>query len=1279
MKLKIFYSWQSQTDVSLNKIFIREAIDDAVQTIKKKDGYKDVEFEIIEGTRNSPGSPPVASEIVEEIIPDCDIFIADLSVVNKLRRFSKFMMTKLFREQYRPQQNNNVIHEHGSARTKLGVNRIIGVLNGAFGSPNENPENITFDVRHLKFPIEYNLPNSKNKEVEKVALVNRLIDAFDSTVSYAIAHQKNRHVPFCIFDDWRNQSQFEEEYVVSDKSRVISETILNNINNGEVKSIRLLGLSGLGKTRLLFETFKPNGQQESLLRANRILYINYNIFSDVDYPSLIDGLVRENEDRIIILDNCPVSLHRRLVKLLNTSNNRLFLISIDSNPEEKDLDQIDGVNYILIKKEELGNVVDEIIERDFGELDIAQRAKIKEFSQGIPLMAVLIAKSIKEGEQYIGRLDDKDILDRLLGLKGKDGENRTILKSCSIFSRFGYYDDVRTELKFIAGNKNITSIDGHPDVVVNMFDEVCTYYLKREIFERKGRFLSMRPFPLSMYLAQEWLEPCAPERLLAVIGDIAEQPVSIRRSLADALAEQMKYLGYNDKAVQIVQKITGHGSPFDNAEVLNTELGSRLFRSFVEVNPIAVCENLIRNFSPKSQEELLGVREGRRNLVWILEKLCFDKRTFHKSAKLLCAFAIAENESWANNATGQFLHLFNIMLAGTEATLDDRLQIIEWALTQPDSRYVELGIDAMKIGLGYGQFSRMQGAEQQGVKKLKDFEPTSSDISRYWHGILSNLERIIYNSPAIGIKAATIMTDTLEGIISAGFGTVIIPYIKRVAEWKHNDWEEARIALIRAKKWDGSNMPSLLKKQVDEIINELTKVDFASRYKFAGQEYYLVNEPFSSDKVKDILKRLAFEFAESYASWEENVNVLYNTTQAYSFHFGTALYGYLRDSNEKVNQFISLSISEIIKIQPDKRDLSVLNGFISVAEYSVREAFYKNLFQNESLCRFLFPFISDDLDGERFIDLLFNLVDEGKCEIKNFYRFEHGRLLRSLSQDQLTKFFTGLFKYGSEGYKVVLESIFALTYDDNGRLKSMLPFAKECFSVVGFIGVSRAMDGFKWSELLIKILSNREESAFAVEINDAVIASISSENTYHLNGYIQNLYETLMGVHFSNIWPRLSATLLSRDENYRKFWGLKNILGSHIGGISRHSGIILMGNIDMMFDWCRQNQPSAPARFAELIPIFDKGNSDYTNWHPVALRLINEFGHHKEVLGSLSSNMGTFSWTGSIVPLLKAKQTLFTAICNHPKSEVKNWANTNIRYLEEEILRENNHDAESML
>lgn len=74
-------------------------------------------------------------------------------------------------------------------------------------------------------------------------------------------------------------------------------------------------------------------------------------------------------------------------------------------------------------------------------------------------------------------------------------------------------------------------------------------------------------------------------------------------------------------------------------------------------------------------------------------------------------FAIAENETWANNATTQFLHLFNIHLSGTEADLGERWKIIEWLLNKGDEAHYDFAIRAMKIGLNFGHASRMGGAE----------------------------------------------------------------------------------------------------------------------------------------------------------------------------------------------------------------------------------------------------------------------------------------------------------------------------------------------------------------------------------------------------------------------------------------------------------------------------------------------------------------------------------------------------------------------------------------
>ena len=67
--------------------------------------------------------------------------------------------------------------------------------------------------------------------------------------------------------------------------------------------------------------------------------------------------------------------------------------------------------------------------------------------------------------------------------------------------------------------------------------------------------------------------------MLNVITDItAEDSRTNSQMLTTAFASQMSHLAGNEKAKKFVSIITGNSSPIANAEVLNTKLGSRLFR-----------------------------------------------------------------------------------------------------------------------------------------------------------------------------------------------------------------------------------------------------------------------------------------------------------------------------------------------------------------------------------------------------------------------------------------------------------------------------------------------------------------------------------------------------------------------------------------------------------------------------------------------------------------------------------------------------------------------------
>ena len=1275
MKITIFYSWQLTTSAKYNKNFISNCIKTAVKKIKQIPDFKNIDFEVKDAVRGESGQVPIADTIIQKIIPDCDIFIADLTA-DRVNKISKWLFKN------KPTPNPNVMTEYGVALNSLKKQRIISVLNtNPNGSPTEknNAEIIPFDLRHDRFPTEYNFSNKNESEKTEIKkkLVEGLIIALKPTIQNVLETQKSKFRPFIAWREWNElmKNPQSDKFISNVKIQEIQKSILTTIDSPS--AIRLLGLSGLGKTRILLETFRPKeNDNSSLLSSNRVLYVNCNDYpNQINFAEIITKIKGDKKDAILIVDNCDISTHKLIVRNLNS----LSLITIDSNPEENG--STEGTNYLSIGKNDLSDIVTQLVDNDFQNVGEENVAKIKDFSQGIPLMAVLLGESVKNGEKFIGKLDDKELLDKLLGTKGNEEKHRTILKSCSIFNYFGFYDEFATQTEFIAKSTNITSLNGDDNVKINDFIDTCNHYLKREIFEKRGRFIGMRPFPLAMSLAQEWLEPLTPKRLIAVISEIAMLEEPDKTGLSKAFAEQMKYLGYNEKAVEIIDKIVGTDSPFDNAEVLNTELGSRLFRSFVEVNPIAVSKNFKRQFFNKTKEELLKIEEGRRNIVWTLEKLCFDKRTFSDSAKILLQFAIAENETWGNNATNQFLHLFNTHLSGTEADLNERWKVIEWALQYGDEQHYEFAVQAMKRGLNFGHFSRMGGAEQQGSRKLIDNNPTWKEIEVYWNNILNKLLEIIKSNNEYSELASDTIANSIRTIFHTRMGKLIIPFLTEISNLKNNDWDSGLKGLKYARKYEKHSISDKQLEEINNLIELLTKTDFSTRYLNLSSSYHIDNdETYSSEKVISAIIELADEFIKSEVSWEETFQSFYKNQQVFSYHFGKRLSELLKDDKEKVSHFINYSLEVILKIPIKERNYTVLGGFIANSDEAIKKEFYSDLFQSRDFSCQLFYFLSIDKTGNQYFDLLFELIDNNICELSNFYSYGYSNVLSQFSLEELEVFSERLFAYNEEGYALVSDLYFDLGYGDEAKKKSLIPIYKKCIFKLGFNRkFNRQLDDYKWSEAIALIISNEKEVDFAQFINKAVIESISWENSYHLDHYIQSTYEILLKIHFNSIWKDLSQALLSTDEDYIKFYGLKHILGSHIGGVGRSVGVLFEGDLNSIFDWCEHNKPLAPSRLAELTPIFDNKNTDYQKWHPVALRLIDEFGDIKDVLSHLSSNMGTYSWSGSVVPFLKSKKELFKQISNHRIENVRDWANSNIGYLDKDIEREQNRDAENFI
>lgn len=133
----IFYSWQADREAKLCRDFIRRALDTAAGAIAAELA---VPVLVDSDTSGVPGTPPVTQTILDKI-DACDIFVADMSFIGRADS------GKLL-------PNPNVMAEYGYARRAKGNERILLLMNTAFGPP----EDLPFDLRHLRHPTRYEVP-----------------------------------------------------------------------------------------------------------------------------------------------------------------------------------------------------------------------------------------------------------------------------------------------------------------------------------------------------------------------------------------------------------------------------------------------------------------------------------------------------------------------------------------------------------------------------------------------------------------------------------------------------------------------------------------------------------------------------------------------------------------------------------------------------------------------------------------------------------------------------------------------------------------------------------------------------------------------------------------------------------------------------------------------------------------------------------------------------------------------------------------------------------------
>ncbi len=212
-------------------------------------------------------------------------------------------------------------------------------------------------------------------------------------------------------------------------------------------SVRLTGLSGVGKTRLIQAMFDERVGEQALNRC-QAFYADMSDSPDPDPRTFAEQLIAHKTRAILIVDNCPPDLHRRLTQCCSESHSTVSLLTVeydvrDNLPEETSVFRLEPASDEIIEK---------LVEKHFPHISQVDARTIANFSGGNARVAISLANTIQHGETLSG-LRDEELFERLFRQRNEPNENLLIsAEVCSLVYSFEGTDtnSEKSELNFLA-------------------------------------------------------------------------------------------------------------------------------------------------------------------------------------------------------------------------------------------------------------------------------------------------------------------------------------------------------------------------------------------------------------------------------------------------------------------------------------------------------------------------------------------------------------------------------------------------------------------------------------------------------------------------------------------------------------------------------------------------------------------------------------------------------------------------------------------------------------
>ncbi|MEB3792938.1 hypothetical protein [Acinetobacter sp. IK40] len=1049
----------------------------------------------------------------------------------------------------------------------------------------------------------------------------------------------------------------------ADDARKLAFDALTQALSSNTPYVRLTGLSGLGKSRLILE-YKKNKNIED----EEFLVINGG---DID-KTIKNEILRVAENGTtgyVVIDNCTVELHNYAVNAIAENGSLLKLITTYFYHE--DVKQLKGT--IRIKLEALASQqIKDIISDRLPNLDASSKAQLELFIEGFPLLAQMTTHELQQGGQITTTFSEPQLVEKLINGDGTlTKESKELLKVFSLFDYFKFQNDGNQ-----LANLDIEFINSIAGTDQKAFDETIRIFTQKELINCTSNFARVVPKPLALNLAMEWWQTSLFDRQADLVGQLPQ-------SLLESFCKQIKYLDSSMNVQEFVENFCASNRPFGQAELLLTKAGSRLFRALVEVNPIVTTQLIYRIISNLSDTDILSISgDIRRNFIWSLEMLVFHASCFDKAAWCLFKFAQFENESYGNNATGQFAQLFRINLCGTEVNFEERIALLDRAMALNNQNADSVISQAVKSAISTHVSTRLIGAEYQGTKpELKEWQPTKqSEIYDYIQYHLNILVSLIKHGH-ITEQVKNLFGNEIRGLIRYPIHQQLDLTFKEIIKLTGKYWPAASQAITHALQFDIKFLHQeqiIILRSWEQLLSP-NENDLEEKLKLIvlnpSREYVEDADGRYVDLAAQAAKDLAESIKDTYSDLIPHLKMILTfPEQKKSWIFAKYLAVGL-DENA-----IDIILSNLLNYLRSERPTNIqfFSGFssgINDKNANKWNELIELIAADEALVQYYPEIVSTGKFDSYHLDIFLGLISTGRLPSSTASILNYGSVTHHLTEKEITDFCLSLSKIDATAVWVALDNLSMYMFSRADLdLKLINPTLAVLVLNVSFNKNDKLyqFDSYNWLNSVEKLLS-AEDKEFALKLCLYLIDQVDScDIDYNdLWDYIGEAFYKAFELHGEYLWPRVSPKFL--DINNKKPYRLLDLLGSGKSYHKRDNSIFDLLDTNSIVEWCKDE--AALLITARALKMF-VSNGEHRYFNPLLLCLIAEYSGNKSFDSAVWINFSSRSWMGSLIPYLQEDKKLIETLINHKSLKVRNWSKLFVDSIDRQIDVETKREAE---